>query len=437
MARICVAIPVKNGAPFLGAAIESVLAQEGVDLEVRVIDNISDDDSVAVAERYGASDPRVSVAVNDEDVKYYGSLNRILAETDAEYFVPFAADDLMYPRNLARKLEAVERTGAGFAHSPAVQIDESGDPTGVVWADHSGTPAVVEAPGFFDRIVPYNAVSCQAVLARTGALREIGGFDARSYYAGDWLAWLRLSLRWPVATIHEPLIANRVHAQTGTATASGAGLNGRDVPATLDLVFSDPRMPAEWQELRDRAVAASHSEAATILHRQRILRLEQGWAAYMAIGRAIARVPGDEQLLAAYRQLISVAGLVPPDTPIEAVAPAPATSTDAAALSETVARFEPLLRRLIVAVEPDDVDAAMEFLDPVFGDTDFDVAVVPTADPIELVVPGRLVIDRWGSEFITAGEARGVPAHPYGIPDPFDRAPERERWDTVDPVGCL
>ena len=44
---VCVAIPVKNGSAYLAEAIESVLAQTGVDLSVRVLDNGSDDDSLA------------------------------------------------------------------------------------------------------------------------------------------------------------------------------------------------------------------------------------------------------------------------------------------------------------------------------------------------------------------------------------------------------
>jgi glycosyltransferase involved in cell wall biosynthesis len=56
---------VRNGAGFIAEAIESVLAQDGVDLTVRVRDNLSSDDSVAIAERYANADPRVEVAVNE------------------------------------------------------------------------------------------------------------------------------------------------------------------------------------------------------------------------------------------------------------------------------------------------------------------------------------------------------------------------------------
>ena len=182
---VCVAIPVKNGRDYLAEAIESVLAQEGVELSVCVLDNRSDDDSLEVARRY-TSDARVTAELNPVDVFYYGSLNRILAGTQAEYFVPFAADDVMYSDNLARKVQALRDTGAGFVSSSSDLIDESGAKVGMQ-PDHAATPALVAAPEFFARIAPRNAVSCQSVLARVDALRAIGGFDGRSFYAGDWL----------------------------------------------------------------------------------------------------------------------------------------------------------------------------------------------------------------------------------------------------------
>lgn len=141
---VCVAIPVKNGRDYLAEAIESVLAQEGVELSVCVLDNRSDDDSLEVARRY-TSDARVTAELNPVDVFYYGSLNRILAGTQAEYFVPFAADDVMYSDNLARKVQALRDTGAGFVSSSSDLIDESGAKVGMQ-PDHAATPALVAAP---------------------------------------------------------------------------------------------------------------------------------------------------------------------------------------------------------------------------------------------------------------------------------------------------
>jgi hypothetical protein len=434
---VCVAIPVKNGADYLAEAIESVLAQEGVDLSVVVRDNLSSDDSVAIAARYAEADARLTVAVNEEDVGYYGSLNRVLADTGAEFYVPFAADDVMLPGNLARKVEALSRSGGAYAHSSAMQIDASGAELGV-GPDHAGAPEVVEAPGFFGRLTPVNALSCQAVLARVDALREIGGFDARPVYSADWLAWLRMALRGGVVTLGEPLVANRVHAASGTSTLGRVGLNGRDIPATLDRVLSDdPLVPAEAVESRDRLMAACLAHIAAELHGDGVHRVSQGWSAYMTMGRALAHIPFDLRLRDGYAQLVSAARLIAPELPFEGVTVLPAGEAGVGELADAVAALGPLIRSLVIAVPTERIADAERLLEPVFGSTELDVVIVPTDAPLELVAGGRVALAPWGSELVGEAEARGVPVQPYALPSPFDRPPDADRWETLEPAAAL
>src|SRR5262249_22484611 len=160
---------VRDGEAYLAEAIESVLTQTHRDLELRVYDNLSSDDSAAIAQGY-LDDTRVSYTANDRDLGYYGSLNRALHETACPLFVPFAADDLMAPDNLERKVAAIERTGAGFAYSPVHMIDEAGEVIGEL-----GRPAeplvLYPAPSFFGLVAPVNSVTCPSVVASTDALR--------------------------------------------------------------------------------------------------------------------------------------------------------------------------------------------------------------------------------------------------------------------------
>ncbi|MFZ1997713.1 MAG: glycosyltransferase [Solirubrobacteraceae bacterium] len=432
---VCVAMPVKNGAAYLREAIESVLAQEGADFTLHIVDNRSDDDSVDIARRY-ETDRRVRVDVNDQDFQAYGSLNRILAETPAEYYVPFAADDVMHAGNLARKLEALATTGAGFAHSTAEMMDEAGVPTGL-WPDHRETALLTQPPGFFAHLAPFNAVSCQAVVVRTAAMRQIGGFDARSHFAADWLSWMRLSLRWPVATLPDTLISNRYHHASGTSVFSASGIHARDVPATLDRVFSDPAMPTAWADRRDPLVAASYAFVAKGLHEDGIRRVERGWAGYMVMGRGLARVPADAELREAYLTLVIASDLAAPAFPLEAVAPLPERPEDVAGLAAAVRELDGLLGRVLIAVAPDDAQRAFARLEPAFGDTDTDVALVTTTDPLSLLEPGRIALARWGSDLVAAAEARRVPVHPYAIPSRFDDPPDETVWQTVDRDACL
>ena len=57
---VSIGLPVFNGADFLAAAIESILAQEMGDFELIISDNASTDETPDICKRYAALDPRIS-----------------------------------------------------------------------------------------------------------------------------------------------------------------------------------------------------------------------------------------------------------------------------------------------------------------------------------------------------------------------------------------
>jgi hypothetical protein len=434
--RVCVAIPVKNGTNYLDQAIESVLAQEGADIEVRVRDNLSDDESVALAQSYADRDPRVSVAVNEFDIGSWGSLNRILSETDAHYFVPFAHDDVMEPDNIARKVAALDAHDARMCLSSIRLIDGNGETIGL-GGDHSTTPLVTDPPQFFEVITPINRVPGQSVVVATDALRAIGGFDNRGHFAADWLTWLRLSLRERVVTLRDPLIAYREHGTSGTTTVSATGIHGRDVPGVLAAAFRDDAMRPELLRHRPALMAHNLAHIGRMLHQSGLHRVADGWAGYMTIGRALAWRPEDPQLRSIYSNAVSESDLVPPRAPFDAVTSAPGTDDEAAALAGAVAELGPLLARLGIAVRPGDADDLMALLEPHFGQTALDVALIPAGGPSDLFQPGRLVLARWGSDLVSEAEAAHLPVYPYALPSLFAAPPDLSRWEAIDAEAVL
>lgn len=91
---ISVCIPNFNYAHFIGKSIDSVLAQEGDDFELIVVDNSSTDGSVEVISEY-LSDPRVRLQVNPVNVGFAGNLDRVGALAAKDYMVLLSSDDVM------------------------------------------------------------------------------------------------------------------------------------------------------------------------------------------------------------------------------------------------------------------------------------------------------------------------------------------------------
>jgi glycosyltransferase involved in cell wall biosynthesis len=105
---VSVVIPVRDGARYLGPAIESVLAQDGVDVDVVVVDDGSTDASAAVARAYA---PEVRL-LDSDGAGPAAARNAGVRAARGTHVAFLDADDLMAARSLASRL------AAGSAASP-------------------------------------------------------------------------------------------------------------------------------------------------------------------------------------------------------------------------------------------------------------------------------------------------------------------------------
>jgi glycosyltransferase involved in cell wall biosynthesis len=110
MVTISVLIPARDAAPYLASSLECILAQDdfGLDLEVVVIDDGSEDDTLSLAQGAGAQDPRVRVvALPRRGIS--AALNAGLARAEGRYVARMDADDLCPRDRLRAQLRHLER----------------------------------------------------------------------------------------------------------------------------------------------------------------------------------------------------------------------------------------------------------------------------------------------------------------------------------------
>ena len=96
MMRFSVIIPAYNAQDVLEPCVASVLSQEGVEVEIVVVDDGSRDDTLAVAERLAAQDCRVRV-VSKPNGGVSSSRNAGLDVATGEAVLFVDADDALVP----------------------------------------------------------------------------------------------------------------------------------------------------------------------------------------------------------------------------------------------------------------------------------------------------------------------------------------------------
>jgi glycosyltransferase involved in cell wall biosynthesis len=212
--EVSVVVPTRNRRALLERALTSALGQRGVRQELVVVDDASDDGTAAyLAALAGGT---VSVVRNSEPTGVSRARNAGLAVARAPWVAFLDDDDLWAPDRLRAQLDELElRPDAGWACAASVVVDSD---LRIIGAQHP--PAPESLPG---RILRYNAVpgGASGVLARTGLVRELGGFDPRLRILADWDLWIRLVLRSPLASVDRPLVAYVLHGANMTATPTG------------------------------------------------------------------------------------------------------------------------------------------------------------------------------------------------------------------------
>lgn len=252
--KVTVCLPTYNRAAYLGACLDSLLAQTFRDFEVIVSDNCSPDATPeAVAQR---PDPRVRYIRNERNLGAFPNMNRCLALARGEYVCVAHDDDLYEPRFLERQAAMLDRhPGAAFVHCATYEIDGEGRRRRVVRAYPEDR--LLEGKAEFMLYLGGHNVCCSTVMVRRALYDRVGGFDP-GLLASDWLMWLKLCLEGDVAYVAEPLACMRVHGASFSSSLD-AGQWCRDFLAILDRGVAMaqktcPSLVADQRDLVRRAV---------------------------------------------------------------------------------------------------------------------------------------------------------------------------------------
>ena len=225
MPDVAVIIPTHNRARLIGAALDSVLAQEtGASIEVAVIDDGSTDDTPAVMQPYldAHGDPSARCVIRYTRLEKAGVVtarNTGIASTSAPFIAFLDSDDYWAPRKVQAQLDGLHADPAvGLVHTSFRYVNDRGELTddGPHRLNNPCVGDCVDAL-LHEFLIIFSSVMVRRSIVEQAAAAEPHGlpFDPRWTNSQDYDLCLRCARLSRVAYTAEPLTFYRFHDQHG------------------------------------------------------------------------------------------------------------------------------------------------------------------------------------------------------------------------------
>jgi hypothetical protein len=200
---ISVIMSVYNGARYLYAAVESILAQDFTDFEFIIINDGSTDSSGEILERFALRDPRIRL-ISRENRGLVKSLNELVAAARAPLLARMDADDVSMPQRLSMQYSyMMQNPDIGVLGTNTHDIDENGR----LFICEDFYPN--DQAGIEEMLHRHPPVCHPAVMVQTALVRDCGGYRPAFRHAEDYDLWLRLFRVTNIRNLPERLLLYR------------------------------------------------------------------------------------------------------------------------------------------------------------------------------------------------------------------------------------
>ncbi len=196
---VSVVIPTYNRKDYLLEAIRSVLAGTFADYELIVVDDSSTDRTV---EAVGGLDRRIRYLFQ-ENRGVSAARNKGVSISRGKYVAFLDSDDLWKKEKLGAQV--------GYLRShPHLRICHTNE----TWIRNGerlnqGRRHARSAGDIFEKCLPLCVISPSSILMERSLFDELGGFDETLEVCEDYDLWLRMTLRFEVGLVEEPLVIKR------------------------------------------------------------------------------------------------------------------------------------------------------------------------------------------------------------------------------------
>lgn len=185
---VSVVIATYNMAQYLGAAVDSILAQTWKKLEVIVVDDGSTDNTAEVMSAY-QDDKRIKY-IQNENQGQPKAKNCGIQNTAGDFIAFCDADDLWEPYKLEHQIPLFDNPNVGVVYSDISNIDEFNN------RYEKPRQHVFHRGKITNNIIMYNFIPFGSSVFRRSCIEKNGIFDENFRMGIDWDLWLRYSVDW-------------------------------------------------------------------------------------------------------------------------------------------------------------------------------------------------------------------------------------------------
>lgn len=194
--QVSVIIPNRNRRGVVDQAVDSVLSQEGVEFELLLVDDASDQPAEDLYARVASLGHRVlrgQVRRGPGPCRNWGA-----REASGRWLAFLDSDDHWLPARLMRQCQGLGASGLRVG-----QVDELWYRDGVRVKPLKAHR--IEGGDLYQRSLRAICVSPSAVMVERSLFAEVGGFDEELFVCEDYDFWLRVAAREMFHVIPEPL----------------------------------------------------------------------------------------------------------------------------------------------------------------------------------------------------------------------------------------
>ncbi len=207
-----------NHERFVKEALQSVLFQSYPHFEMIIVDDASEDGSVAkiqafiqeidqYREAYAKNTYhkipqhfRVEFIQNEQNLGNCAAFNRAFTLSKGKYIIDFATDDVMLDDRLAQQVQTFGRIGTayGVMFSNAIEIDEAGKMLRYHYPIDSRRMSKVDVPSgdIYQAILKKYFICSPTMMMRREVLEDLQGYDESLSYE-DFDFWVRSARKYP------------------------------------------------------------------------------------------------------------------------------------------------------------------------------------------------------------------------------------------------